>query len=371
MRAGRRPVDETSEWRPAGFFSTAALTVFVLFALARTTPATAGKPPGETGETAPLTAEEIEEIPELDRCDWDFVDQHLQGKSRELLRSWSCHTFRWVDSWWGDEYEFDADEVNGWMTIGGEYRKYDGFDGRLRLKVRAPLPNMSSRWNVWLGRLDEDSYLTDTMGQGGNFLTPGITGLRETDEDDSWLLGLGHHRPRRNSGWDWSVGVRLNWPPEPYAKLWYYHFSKPSENTNLRLRQTLFWRNDDHQFGTTSRGDLTWLMDEANAMLWEGSATWSDDTEGARWFAGQTWYHLFPGGTGMSFLAFVKGETQRDVPLRDYGFNLIWRRPFTRDYLYISFGPSLTWPRKKEEDVREMNIGFGVWLEMEFGDWRY
>jgi hypothetical protein len=34
-------------------------------------------------------------------------------------------------------------------------------------------------------------------------------------------------------------------------------------------------------------------------------------------------------------------------------------------------GPSLTWPRLKPEDEREMNIGFGVWLEMEFGDWRY
>ena len=200
MRAGIRPVDATPEWRTAGFFGTAALAGFVLFALAHATPATAGEPPGET---APLTAEEIEEIPELDPCDWYFVDQQLQEKSREVLRSWSCYTFRWVDSWWGDEQEFDSDEVNGWMTIGGEYRKYDGFDGRLRLKVRAPLPNMSSRWNLWLGRLDEDSYLTDTMGQGGNFLTPGITGLRETDEDDSWLLGLGHRRGRGRAGWRW------------------------------------------------------------------------------------------------------------------------------------------------------------------------
>ena len=112
-------------------------------------------------------------------------------------------------------------------------------------------------------------------------------------------------------------------------------------------------------------------MNDTNALFWEGSSTWSGATEGARWFAGQTWYHLFPGGTAMSFLAFVKGETERDVPLRDYGFNLIWRRPFTRDYIFISFGPSLTWPRKQEEDVREMNLGFGVWLEMEFGDWQY
>jgi hypothetical protein len=87
------------EWRTAGFCCTAALAVFVLFALARTTPATAGEPPGETDDITRLTAEEIEEIPELDPCDWYFVDQQLQEKSREVLRSWSCYTFRWVDSW--------------------------------------------------------------------------------------------------------------------------------------------------------------------------------------------------------------------------------------------------------------------------------
>lgn len=313
-------------------------------------------------------AETQEAESEIDPCDWYFEQRPFQERSRELLRSWSCHSFRWVDSWWGDKHEFDAEAVNGWLTFGGEYRKYDGFDGRLRLKVRAPLPNMNRRWDVWLGRLDEESYLTDTMGQGGTFQTPGIS---DPFQDDTWLLGLGHRRTRRNSGWDWSVGLRLNWPPEPYTKLWYFHYSQPSENTRLRLRQTIFWRADDHGFGTTSRGDLTWNIRERNVMRWEASSTWSENTEGARWFAGQTWYHLLPSGSAFSLLAFIKGETERDVELRDYGFNLIYRRPFTRDYIYLSMGPSLTWPRKQAEDVREMNLGFGVWLEIEFGDWRY
>ena len=303
-----------------------------------------------------------------DPCDSYLDDQALQEQSQEVLRSWSCHTFRWVDSWWGDEYAFDANEVNGWFTLGGEYRDYDGFDGRLRLKVRAPLPNMNRRWDLWLGRFDEEAYISDTMGQGSNFNN---TGISDREEDDSWLLGLGHRRPRGNKGWDWSVGVRLNWPPEPYAKLSYFHSTRPSENTNLRLRQTFFWRGDDHGVGTTSRGDFSWRLSERDMMLWDVSSTWSEDTEGARWFAGQNWYHLRPSGGAYSFRVFIKGETQREVPIRDYGMNLIYRMPFTRDYIYLSFGPSLTWPRKKFEDEREANLGFGAWIEIEFGQWRY
>ncbi|MNC98511.1 hypothetical protein D3C83_164950 [compost metagenome] len=59
------------------------------------------------------------------------------------------------------------------------------------------------------------------------------------------------------------------------------------------------------------------------------------------------------------------------MPLQEYGFNFIWRRPFTRDWLYLSVGPSITWPRYLLEEERELSLGFGVWLEMEFGDWVY
>ena len=43
--------------------------------------------------------EEIEqtEDPEVDDCDWYLENQPVQEQSQEVLRSWSCHTFRWFD----------------------------------------------------------------------------------------------------------------------------------------------------------------------------------------------------------------------------------------------------------------------------------
>ena len=108
-----------------------------------------------------------------------------------------------------------------------------------------------------------------------------------------------------------------------------------------------------------------------NVLRWEGVVTASEATEGTDWYLGQTWYHLFGDRSAFSFLSFIHGETGHPVDLKEYGFNFIWRRPFTRDWIYLSLGPSLTWPRFEVTEHREASLGFGAWIEMEFGGWVY
>lgn len=320
----------------------------------------------------PHILDEVEGPPEPasigeDDCDWELEEQPFQEQSQEVIRSWSCHSFRWFDGWWGDEEEFPEDEVNGWITMGTAYRKYDGWDPRLRIKVRAPLPNLNKRWDLIFGRMDEEAFVSDTQAQDSTFYNPGVI---DRGEDEQWLLGLGKHRRNQRQGWDWSAGVRLRLPPRPYAKVAYFYNRQPTKDTDLRLRQTFFWRSDDG-FGTTSRGDLAWAISATDVLRWEATATVHEDTDGVRWFLGQTWYHLMGERGAFSLLAFARGETDDPVEVKDGGLNLIWRRTFTRDWMYISLGPSITWPRRKPEEKREFNLGFGIWLEMEFGDWRY
>jgi hypothetical protein len=303
----------------------------------------------------------------LDECDWELEDQEIQEQTREVLRSWSCHSFRWFDSWFGDTYDFDEKGVNGMLTFGAEYKQYDGFDPGLRLRVRASLPNMSSRWDLLFGRVDEGAYISDTQTQDRTFYNPGMI---ERRDEESWLLGLGHRRKDQKSGWDYSLGVRMRVPPRPYAKLQYYYNKSFSKKTDLRFRQTIFWRSD-HGFGTTSRGDVSHDLNLKDVLRWEGVATISEATKGTKWYFGQTWYHLFGNRSALSLLSFLRGETSAPVELKEYGFNLIWRRPWTRDWIYLSLGPSLTWPREHLYEKREASLGFGVWIEMSFGNWRY
>lgn len=303
----------------------------------------------------------------VDECDWTYHNRPLQEGTRDVVRGVACHSFRWFDGLFGDSEDFPEDEVNGLLIAGAEYTDYFGFDPRLRMRVRAPLPNMDRRFDIILGRVDEDAYISDTQAEDRVFYNPGVI---NREEDASWLLGLGHRGRGGKSGWDWSAGVRLRFPPVPYAKVQYYHYQTFTENVDLRFRQTFFWRDDDG-FGTTSRGDLAWALSPDNALRWEAVATVNEVTDGAEWYVGQTWYTLLDRPGAFSLRAFIEGETDAPVAVREYGFNLIWRRPFTRDWLYLSFGPSLTWPRLEVDEKREASLGFGAWLEMEFGQWRY
>jgi len=327
------------------------------------------EPDATVAATAPDASEvpaQAEETPR-DPCGRPPEDDAIQEETRNLLRSWSCYTFRWFDSWWGDEYDFDESQVNGWIIGGIAYRKYDGFDPRLRLKVRAPLPNLDTRWDLLLGRVDDEAYISDTEVNENALYS---SGLIDRGREDSWLLGLGHRRSANRKGWDWSAGVHLRTPIEPYAKVAWFYRQRFTADTDLRFRQTLFWR-DREGFGTTSRADLATAFGARDVLRWEVILKVSEKTDGTNWYAANTWYHLLESGAAISLKAFGSGETQRDVGMEDGGFELIWRRPFTRDWMYLSMGPSLTWPRFQPEDEREMNIGFGVWLEMEFGEWRY
>ena len=106
----------------------------------------------------------------------------------------------------GDRYDFNERAVNGLMTLGAEYTEYDSLDPRFRFRVRAPLPNLSRRWDLILGRVDEEAFVSDTQGQDSTFYNPGVV---DRGEDEEWLLGLGHRGKERKSGWDYSAGVRL------------------------------------------------------------------------------------------------------------------------------------------------------------------
>lgn len=302
-----------------------------------------------------------------DECDWELEDEEVQEQSREVLRSVSCHTFRWFDSWWGDKYDFKEEGVSGLFLVGTRWSEYYGLDPRARLRVRAKLPNLSRRWDVLLGRVDEEAYVSDTQGQDRTFYNPAAM---DRNEDATWLLGLGHRGKKRKSGWDYSAGVRLRLPPRPYVKAQWYYNKDLAKNTDFRFRQTFFWRSD-RGFGVTTRGDLAWSVDERNVLRLEAFGTKHDDTKGVQWYGGHTWYHLLGGRSAFSLRSFVRGETDAEVPLQEYGFDMIWRRPFTREWMYLSMGPSLTWPREEIEDEREMNFGFNLWIEIEFGNWSY
>jgi hypothetical protein len=330
------------------------------FALAATQAPAADVPIGATGAGGDLDSV-------TDACDWVLPGKPLQERSREVIRGISCHSLRWFDSLFGSEQDFDENAVSGELRLGLTYSQYEGFKPRLHFNVRAPLPNLSSRWDVLVGRVDAETYVTDTRNERSEFYNPGLI---KRDDDAKWLLGLGKSNAGDPNGWDYAAGVHIDLPLDPFIRTRYYYARTFGTDDELSFRQTFFWRNNEG-LGTTSRVGLEFSLAPRDVMRWEGVATVSQESDGVDWYAGNTWYHLLRDNKAFSVLAFVRGETTAEVPLKEYGFIFSWRQPLSRDWIYLSFGPSLTWPREHRYEQREASLGFIVWLDMTFGQWRY
>jgi hypothetical protein len=165
------------------------------------------------------------------------------------------------------------------------------------------------------------------------------------------------------------VGVRLQTPIRAYVKARYRTEAQIGATTRLRFRQTVFWR-DGTGFGTTSHIDTRRVLSDQNLMRLELVGTVSEVSQGTQWYSGHTWYHKLGVDTGISLLSFARGETDHAVPLHEYGFELTWRRKMAREWLFVNFGPTLTWPKEDPLKERDASWGFAVLMDFEFGAYR-
>ena len=139
----------------------------------------------------------------------------------------------------------------------------------------------------------------------------------------------------------------------------------------MRLRESVFWEEDEH-LGATTRIDLDRLLSDDFLVRLTGSATFTQETEGVRWFSQLTLFQNLHKGRAISYQLGITAETDLDVPITDYGLRVIYRRSiFNREWLFLELRSSITWPREDVLENRVTNLGAGVALEMMFGERRY
>lgn len=337
---------------------TVPILFLILFLAMQVTNTLADSEPNKPAPSAESSEpDECEMIPEQDK-----FPEKMQSGVHEM----SCRTVRWLDGLFGNTEDFDEGSVGGKLSLGVLWNEYEKGKGRARFKLRSDLPNFNRRWNAFIGRVDDEAYISDAETIQDS---PFRDGISEND-DPEWLVGLGYD-DRRSSrkGWDYSIGLRLRTPVAPYVKARYRTEWELSPTARLKFRQTLFWR-DGPGFGTTSHFNTINTLDENNVLRGELLGTVSEISKGTQWFAGHTWYHRFSEHRGISLLAFARGETNDQVPLHEYGFELTWRRQLAREWLFVNVGPTLTWPRLEPTEKREASVGFAVTIDFEFGAYR-
>ena len=85
------------------------------------------------------------------------------------------------------------------------------------------------------------------------------------------------------------------------------------------------------------------------------------------WLSSVTLYQNLGHGRALAYQAGASGESDGEVPLKDYGLRLIFRRQIFREWLILELRSSITWPRETLLETRERNLGVGAAVEMQFG----
>jgi hypothetical protein len=300
---------------------------------------------------APDTAEE--QAPLLDRT---------QARVEDVVTG----TAQVIDNIFGSaEIEEEASITRGRLSVGGQWDKRDGLRERIRLKARVALPALEERTSFFLGRGDVNDFV-DGSGDDNIDTLPN----RFNDfQDEDWLLGIGYSRDgKMRRGWSFGGGVRMKTPLEPFVRAT-YRWNKAFGNDWL-------WRIEPRVFLQSQRGagisvqnvldhvfNDTWLLRSYSVLVAE------EEVEGMSWTSKLVAYQNLSRKHALSYAVYGTCETDYEVPMRDYGFELRYRRQISREWLFVELLTYINWPRDFLIEERERNIGVGIEFEMQFGNW--
>ncbi len=297
--------------------------------------------------------EEPDEVPFLD-------------KAQQTVFGITSGAAQKIDNFFGSsDVEEEATVTRGRLSVGGQWDERDGLKQRLRLKVRLALPAISDRTSLIFGRGETDA-LVDGSGDDNIDSLP----TRFNDfEDEDWLLGIGYTRDKEfKRGWMFGAGVKLATPLEPFVRATY--------RWNRVFRDDWLWRVEPRLFLQSQRGagaSIQNTLDHAVNDRWL-IRSWSvavveEEVEGVSWTSKLIAYQQLSRKSAFSYAVFGAGETDYEVPIRDYGIELRYRRQILRDWFFVELLTYLNWPRDFLIEERASNVGLGIEFEMQFGKW--
>ena len=311
---------------------------------------------GPAAETVPARLAPCPELAE----DQEILDKMRTGVERSV-----CVTAWRVDTFFGnrdDEEIVEARAVYGRLRAGLIWDEQDGLDQELRLRATFPTPLLNKQLKAVIGRETDEEFIEDAPREVAD------TTLFGTEQDASWLFGFGYDPIRgRRSRMSLGAGLKLQSPLNPYVKASYRYLAEPVDELLVRLRQTVFWENEEG-FGTSSRADVERLLEKGRLLRWGTYLKLSEDTEGVYWNTSLTGYQKVGESRAVALRGSVRGETDRDVNPVEYRLLTIYRQRFLRDWLFLELRGGASWVRKSKDESRELVPQVGVIFEMVFGE---
>ena len=281
------------------------------------------------------------------------------------LRGWAHRTVvgsaAWFDGLFGDERADDDVYVSrAWLTGFASWDEEDGVSPGLRLRARFVFPQMERKLGLLIGRGDADDRLSET--------DPGSSGLDRLPGSESDTVAGLEYVPLQGTGsrLSFSAGARIADPIDPYVRGRFRHLFPIGNDALIRLRQTVFWR-DSKGFGTTSAVDVERRRAGGFFVRWTAAGTVSEASHEVEYSAGVTVYHGLGSRSALAWHGWVGGETGLEVPTREYGADVAYRRRLKWSWLIGEVRVGRAWRREQVVDTRHEVLLARIGLEIQLG----
>jgi len=250
---------------------------------------------------------------------------------------------QWFDGFFGsNQLEQEADVSFGRLGLGLRYDEREDFSPEARFRARLVFPQMDNRFNMIIGRLDADEYITDTY--------EGFEALPDTfnaAEDNDWLLGFGYNPVRRKrSNLHFSVGAKFTWPPEPYVKARYYYKFITGSRSQVRTQETVSWRSEEG-WGALTQINFEYMPAQRHLIRWANGLEVGEIYDDLVWQSRLTLYQNLSEKAAMAYQIGARGETGKPDPIEYYGFRLVYRRNFRWEWFFWEARTGVMWPRNE------------------------
>ncbi|WP_417686534.1 hypothetical protein [Pseudidiomarina gelatinasegens] len=298
-------------------------------------------------------AKESEEQPPEEEA---MIDEFRTG-----LTSSVNATAAWLDSFFADNIDPEAyDTASGSLTLTPVWDEYDGFKLDSSFRAAVVFPHAERKFSAIIGRGDFDDFINDSQQT-----RPSI--IRRNQSDEEWMLGLGFdpHLSQKHS-LSFGAGIRGGLKLDTYLRARYRYESILGESTEASLQSVGFWRDSDG-FGIAQTAEFDFVLaPNWFAKVW-GRATFAERTQGVRWNTSQKLYYIYHYERAVGAEVWWSGESEHEVPLRDYGLRALHRSRFKREWLFIEGWVGLHWPRETLIETRKPRWIIGLEMEMLFG----
>lgn len=290
-------------------------------------------------------------------------DKPLVDDTQALLTETGCRAAMWLDGLFGGDANVEAARrTRGYVDTSVSYSQFEGTDVRTRLRVRFDLPNLKERTSAFFGLEDEDNFVQDRSERFAlRSQFPAI------DDREEWLAGLGYSLPdSERLQTDIKVGASNLRSPRAFLRA-RLHYNVYADSEDLvYVRVTPFWRTRDG-VGVTAGFDYNRILLPQLLLRASQIGTISESTEGLNWLSALIFYQNLRDERAMAYQLFVRGDTDADVPLREYGTRVVYRHPLLPRQLYAEAIVGYSWPRTDPDERRRGSYEVGLGLELPFG----